>query len=67
MLNQLALEGQFGINSMSVGVGCFFRVAADNVVRFLLSLVYKILVFAWHRSHQSASVVGHIALLGLWL
>lgn len=38
-------------------------ITTDNVVRFLLAFVDSVLIPAWHWHHQSAPIVGHIALL----
>lgn len=64
MFDQLALQGELRVHAMSVRVRVLFRVAADDIVRLLLSLVYEILVLPRHGPHQSASVVRHVALLG---
>lgn len=67
MFDQLALQGELRVHAMGVRIRVLFRVAADDIVRFLLSLIHEILVLPRHGPHQSASVVRHVALFGFRL
>lgn len=60
-LNELVLEGQ--LRELAVHTGCLSRVAADDIVGDLLSLINPVLVLARHGSHQVGSVVRHVSRL----